>query len=56
MTKRTIIKLTLSLGGIALFGAGVRWDDSTLRWAGLGCVVVAWVLRFWRGGASGAGA
>jgi hypothetical protein len=48
MLNRTTIKITLVLGGIALFGAGIRWDDTRLRWAGFGCVAIAWVLRFWK--------
>jgi hypothetical protein len=46
MTNRTTIKLTLALAGIALFGAGIRMGNNALRWAGLACVAVAWLLRF----------
>ncbi|MHB1311451.1 MAG: hypothetical protein ACYC3L_05485 [Gemmatimonadaceae bacterium] len=49
MTNRTTIKLSLALAGIALFGAGIRWDNQTLRWAGTAVVAVAALLRFWKG-------
>ncbi len=48
MTLRTIIKVALALGGIVLFGAGLRMDVGALRWAGLACVAAAWLLRFSR--------
>ncbi len=43
-----VVKLALALGGIALFGIGIRVDQFALRWAGIGLVAVAWVLRFAR--------
>jgi hypothetical protein len=46
MTRHTTLKLTLALGGLLVFGAGIRFDNDTLRWCGLGAVGVAWVLRF----------
>lgn len=48
MNARTTIKLIFALGGIVLFGAGIRMGNDALRWAGLGAVAVAWVLRFWK--------
>jgi len=48
MTLRTILKVSFALGGIILFGASIRFNDDRLRWAGLGCVAVAWFLRFWK--------
>jgi hypothetical protein len=51
MTALTRIKVTLALAGIIFFGASVRFEAPALQWAGLGCVVVAWVLRFRKGGA-----
>ena len=57
MTTFTTIKLSLALCGIALFGAGIRLESPALRWAGLGCVAAAWLLRFRKsptaGGTSG---
>ena len=46
MTRPTQMKVALALGGMLLFGAGIRTDRNELRWAGLACVAVAWVLRF----------
>lgn len=48
MNLRTTIKLAFALGGLLLFGAGIRLGNDVLRWAGLGAVGVAWVLRFWK--------
>lgn len=48
MTSRTILKLSFALAGLILFGVGIRYEHELLRWAGLGCVAVAWFLRFWR--------
>ena len=48
VNARTTIKLIFALGGIVLFGAGIRMGNDALRWAGLGAVAVAWVLRFWK--------
>jgi len=53
MPSRTTIKLTLALAGIALFGAGIRLGNNSLRWAGLACVAAAWFLRFWKDRTSG---
>lgn len=43
-----VAKLVLALAGIACFGVGIRLDHVPLRWAGIGLVAVAWVLRFAR--------
>lgn len=48
MTSRTTIKLVLAVCGVVAFGAGIRLEMNALRWAGLGLVAVAWVLRFWK--------
>ena len=50
MTTLTKTKLALALVGVVLFGAGVRFEMSELRWAGIAVVGVAWVLRFARRG------
>lgn len=46
MSRLTRIKVALAVIGLVLFGAGVRLEDSRLRWAGIGAVAVAWALRF----------
>lgn len=48
MTPRTIIKLSLALAGLLCFGAGIRWERNGLRWTGIGLVLIAWFLRFWK--------
>jgi glucose dehydrogenase len=48
VTTLTRVKVALALIGLLLFGAGVRLERIELRWAGLGFVVVAWLLRFIR--------
>ncbi len=42
----TTIKLSLALAGLVCFGAGIRFDNQTYRWAGMGLVAMAWLLRF----------
>lgn len=42
----SMLKLALAAAGVALFGAGIRFDEPRLRWAGLALVAVAWLLRF----------
>lgn len=39
-------KIAFTLAGIATFGAGIRWENLWTRWAGIGLVAVAWILRF----------
>ena len=46
MTTLTRAKVTLALIGLILFGAGVRLERTEVRWAGLGFVVMAWLMRF----------
>jgi hypothetical protein len=46
MSGLTRIKLALALIGVVLFAAGVRLDDSRLRYIGIGFVAAAWILRF----------
>jgi hypothetical protein len=50
MSNLTKAKLVVALAGVVLFGAGVRFEMSELRWAGIAAVFVAWVLRFARSG------
>lgn len=46
MTGNTRIKLGLAIAGLALFAAGVRLDNLTLRWIAIGIVAIAFLLRF----------
>jgi hypothetical protein len=48
MSRLTQAKVALAVIGLVLFGAGVRFEYAELRWAGIGCVAVAWLLRFAR--------
>lgn len=38
-------KMILAIGGVAVFGAGIRWDSVLVRWVGIGLVAAAWLLR-----------
>ena len=46
MSTLTQLKIVLAVIGLVLFGAGVRFESTALRWTGLGFVVMAWLLRF----------
>lgn len=46
MSNLNKVKLAFALMGVILFGGGVRYESSELRWGGIGMVVVAWALRF----------
>ena len=46
MTPFTIAKLALMLIAAILLGWGIRTDDAALRWAGIGFLFIALVLRF----------
>ena len=46
MPTLTKVKLALTLMGLILFAAGVRYDDTRLRWTAIAFVAVAWVMRF----------
>jgi hypothetical protein len=39
-------KIALAVVAAILFGWGIRTDDSTVRWVGVGFLVVALALRF----------
>jgi hypothetical protein len=41
-------RVTIALAGLVVFGYGIRNDNWTVRWVGIGCLVVALVLRFVR--------
>jgi hypothetical protein len=46
MSPLTIAKLALMLIAAILLGWGVRTDDAALRWAGIGFLFIALILRF----------
>ena len=46
MTALTTIKISLALAGILLFLLSIKIELPALRWAGIACVAVAWMLRF----------
>lgn len=46
MTPFTSAKLALALIAAILLGWGIRSDDSALRWAGIGFLFIALILRF----------
>ncbi|HVF39336.1 MAG TPA: hypothetical protein VM939_05500 [Gemmatimonadaceae bacterium] len=46
MTPLTIAKLALALTAAILFGLGVRTDLPALRWAAIGFLTFAVLLRF----------
>jgi hypothetical protein len=48
MSDLTRFKLGLTLAGLAVFGAGIRFDSGRLRYIGIGFVAAAWLLRFLR--------
>jgi hypothetical protein len=41
-------KLALMLVAAILLGWGIRADDSALRWAGIGFLFIALILRFFK--------
>ena len=46
MSPFTIAKVALMLIAAVLLGWGIRADDAALRWAGIGFLFVALILRF----------
>jgi hypothetical protein len=48
VTAFTVAKLALMLIAAILLGWGIRTDDSALRWAGIGFLFFALILRFIR--------
>ena len=47
MTPLSHLKLGLAVAGLLIWGYGVRVDESSLRWVGIGFLAVAAALRFW---------
>ena len=48
MTTITRVKLGFVVIGLVLFVVGVKLDDARWRYAGIACVAIAWVMRFFR--------
>ena len=48
MDRVTVLKIALALAGVGLFAYGVRSDDTIVRWVGIGCVIAAFLLRFFK--------
>ena len=48
MSPFTTAKLALMLVAAVLLAWGIRADDVALRWAGIGFLFVALILRFWK--------
>lgn len=48
MTPMTSAKMALMLIAAVLLAWGIRTDDSALRWAGIGFLFLALVLRFFK--------
>ena len=46
MDRITVLKIALALAGVGIFAFGVRSDETLVRWVGIACVVVAFLLRF----------
>ena len=46
MSPVTIAKIALALAAAVFFALGVRGDNAELRWAAIGCLAVAVLLRF----------
>jgi len=48
MDRMTVTKIALALAGVGMFAYGVRSEDNLVRWIGIGLVVVAFLLRFFK--------
>jgi predicted permease len=46
MPTATRLKLALAIVGLILFAVGVRLNNDVLRWAAIGVVAIAFLLRF----------
>ena len=45
MQPRSIAQVALLVIGVIVWGYGTRVDDERLRWVGIGCFGVAFLLR-----------
>ena len=50
MNALTLAKYALALSGVAIVLAADRWGKPQLGWLGLGLILAAFFLRFWRHG------
>jgi len=48
MDRLTVAKIALALAGVGMFAYGVRAEDTVVRLIGIGLVVVAFLLRFFK--------
>ena len=48
MDRLTVTKIALALAGVGMFAFGIRSEDNVVRWIGIGLVVVAFLLRFFK--------
>ena len=48
MTTITRVKLGFVVLGLVLFVVGVWQDDARWRYAAIGCIAIAWIMRFFR--------
>ncbi len=46
MTPLGIAKTALVIVGMLIFLVGIRTANEYLRWIGIACVAIAWLLRF----------
>ena len=46
LPRLATVKLVMTIVGVGVFGAGIRWDQVGVRWAGIAVVAAAWMLRF----------
>jgi len=48
MDRITVAKIALALAGVGMFAYGIRSEDNLVRWVGIGLVVAAFLLRFFK--------
>lgn len=46
MKQINVVRVVVALIGVAVWGYGYRYDDSSVRLAGIGILALALVLRF----------
>jgi hypothetical protein len=48
MTRVSQARLAFFAIGIMIWGYGVATDDATIRWVGIGVLLISFVLRFFQ--------